>query len=156
MIMSEENGKIPVRATRGSAGYDIVMPYDITFCPGEYTTLDTGLSFDDEDSVTLLTEYYTIGSKDINKMAILPRHWVALILPRSSLGFEYGFRFSNTICVIDMDYRDNIKLKITVDKELILHKGERIAQMIVIPFAIFVHEDTPIAKRSGGIGSTGR
>ena len=156
MIMSEENGKIPVRATRGSAGYDITLPNDITFCPGVFTTLDTGLSFDDKDIITMLDSIYTSPKSRGLKSILLPSHWVALILPRSSLGFEYGFRFSNTICVIDMDYRDNIILKITVDRELSMKKGERIAQMIILPFGIFADEETPIQKRKGGIGSTGR
>lgn len=156
MITSEENGIIPKRATRGSAGYDIFMPKDETFYPGEFKTLDTGISFDGREFVTMLDSVYTQEKDEPVKSVLAPIYWVALILPRSSLGFEYGFRFSNTVCVIDQDYRDNIKLKITVDKELKLSHGERIAQMIFIPFCILAEEETPITTRNGGVGSTGR
>ena len=156
MMMSEEFGKIPKRATKGSAGYDIVLPNDETFYPGVFKTLDTGLSFDGKEVAMLISSEYHNEKAEPVRVVGLPFRWVALIFPRSSLGFEYGMRFANTICVIDQDYRNNIKLSITVDEKCEMHRGDRIAQMIVIPYCIFMEEDTPFETRTGGIGSTGR
>ena len=35
------------------------------------------------------------------------RDRVLLLMPRSSLGFKYGIRLSNTVGVIDADYADS-------------------------------------------------
>lgn len=132
------------RATYQSAGYDIPVPADIELTPKKWTTIDTGISFDGSEVV--------LGSK----LTDIYEHWVMLIVPRSSMGREYGLRCKNTVGVIDADFRGNIQLCVTVDKPLSLRAGERIAQGILLPFGIFENEATPSASRKGGIGSTGR
>ena len=37
------NVKLPVRATAGSAGYDIICPFDLTLAPGEGIKVPTGI-----------------------------------------------------------------------------------------------------------------
>ena len=36
--------KLPVRATAGSAGYDIFAPYDFTLAPSETTKIQKGIN----------------------------------------------------------------------------------------------------------------
>ncbi len=159
MINEKDEMMVPARATVGSAGYDIKIPYPEVLKPSEYVVIDTGLKLTGKDFPLLAGAFLREKPKKRGIEEIRgvhePYSWVALIFPRSSLGFNYGFRFANTICVIDQDYRDTIKLKVTVDKELELKAGDRIAQIIFIPYLALANESIPTLHRDGGIGSTG-
>lgn len=139
MICDYGEDFIPRRATVWSAGYDFFSPDDYELRPGEWTVIDTGVRFESK----------MFGNTD------LCHRWFMAIVPRSGLSFKYGLRIINTVAIIDMDYRDTIKLKITVDAPYGLTKGERFAQGILIPFGIFYDEITPTKARIGGFGSTG-
>jgi dUTP pyrophosphatase len=92
----------------------------------------------------------------------LPEGWVAKIAPRSSIGMKTGLRLSNSIGIIDADYRgeigviyDNIS-----DSDYTIKAGDRIAQIWVerverfkpVPVDIL-----PATERGeGGFGSTGK
>lgn len=148
---------MPKRATTKSAGYDIYLNDNVTLKPGEYTVIDTGIVYEDKDEFyTHISIWEIIREKFTKrKKAYEFNQYVGLIFPRSSYGFAYGLRFANSICVIDQDYRNTIKLSVTVDKEVELYKGDRIAQMIFIPWLTYKDEIKPEDKRTGGIGSTG-
>lgn len=139
---------IPRRQTTGSAGYDIYAVEDICITPNQYTTVDTGVVLE-EEVMTLKCGY---PCEDICKCET--DNFVALIMPRSSMGFKYGLRFSNTVCVIDKDYRDTIKLSMKSDVEFMIKAGERYAQLIFVPYLTCLYEIKPTAERCGGIGST--
>ena len=92
----------------------------------------------------------------------LPEGWVAKIAPRSSIGAKTGLRLSNSIGIIDADYRgeigvlyDNIS-----DSDYEIKTGDRIAQIWVerverfkpVPVDIL-----PATERGeGGFGSSGK
>lgn len=139
-IMKADN--IPKRATKGSAGYDFYSPEDISLIPGVWTNIDTGVRLDDDLAI------------DGNDERI--RQWFMMIVPRSGLSNRYGFRIRNTVGIVDMDYRETIKVKVTVDIPYVLTKGERFLQGIIIPFGRFMSEIPPTAERKGGFGSTGK
>ena len=130
---------LPVRATAGSAGYDIVTPQDVTLNPGESIRIPTGIRVRMEDG------------------------WVFQIYPRSGLGYKYRVQLDNTVGIIDSDYyfSDNeghIQVKITNDgkegKTLFLKSGERFCQGIFTEYGI-TYDDEATATRNGGFGSTG-
>lgn len=127
----------PRRATFGSAGYDFYSPEDYLLIPGEWTTIDTQVAFTDEDQCLEFAK------------------WFMMVVPRSGLSFNFGLRIINTVGIIDMDYRDTIKLKVTVEEEYLLRTGERFAQGIILPFGTFNRELKPETARNGGFGSTG-
>lgn len=133
---------IPRRATKGSAGYDFFSPADYELKPGEWTVIDTGVKIE--------------GGLYCQVHSNIPDSWFMAIVPRSGLSFKYGLRIINTVAIIDMDYRDEIRLKITVDEPYVLQAGEKFAQGIVIPFGTFYGEKEPETTRNGGFGSTGR
>ena len=131
----------PVRATLGSAGYDIVSPFSFELSPGQTAKIPTGLR-------CRFTE---------------PCWWLG-IFPRSSLGFKYRAQLDNTVGVIDSDYynADNeghIFIKITNDSKsgqvLRVNRGDRFAQGIFIPYGITM-SDNAEGERTGGMGSTGK
>ena len=91
----------------------------------------------------------------------LPEGWLALIIPRSSIGAKTPLRLSNSVGLIDSGYRgelgvlyDNIS-----DKPQEIKAGERIAQLLVMPSYRFkanvVDVLTDSDRGEGGFGSSG-
>lgn len=131
---------LPVRATSGSAGYDIKSPFEFTLKVGESIKIPTGLR-------VLIDEGWWLGC-----------------LPRSGLGFKYHVRMANTMPVIDPDYAfsDNeghIFIKITNEgregKPVHINAGDGFVQAIFLPFGI-TYDDNATGVRNGGFGSTGK
>ena len=134
------NIKLPKRATKGSAGYDFLLPYEIELLPGSTVKIPTGIRCKIEDG------------------------WVLKLYPRSGLGFKYRLQLNNTVGIIDSDYyySDNeghIFAKITNDsnegKVLKLDSGDGFAQGIFVEYGI-TYDDETDGIRNGGFGSTGK
>ena len=129
--------KIPKRATKHSAGYDIYSPIDFELDINESITFPLGIKCQlDEDKFLM-------------------------IVPRSGLGFNYNLTLSNTCGIIDADYYNNpnneghihIKLINGNFKSLKVKAGDAIAQGIILPYYKTI-DDESIEERSGGLGST--
>ena len=130
--------ELPKRATSGSAGYDVKLPFAVAIPAGKTLKIPTGIR-------VRIDEGWWLGA-----------------LPRSSLGFKYRLQLDNTVGVIDSDYyySDNeghIYLKVTNDskegKTLYLPAGQAIAQCIFLPYGI-TYDDAADGVRNGGMGST--
>lgn len=91
----------------------------------------------------------------------LPEGWLAMIIPRSSIGAKTPLRLSNSIGLIDSGYRGELGVLYdnTSDKPYDIHAGDRIAQLLVMPsyrFQAKVVESLEDSDRgNGGFGSTG-
>lgn len=156
--MKADNGvDMPRRATQGSAGYDFHAPHDFDLKPGEWTDVDTGVSFDGTEKVKCPIFKMALGGgyHFVEHECDTVEQWVMLLFPRSGLGTKYGMRFANTVGVIDMSYRDTIKATMTADVPVTIHKGERFMQGVIMPFGVFRDEVEPTEERKGGYGSTG-
>ena len=134
-----ENIVLPVRATEGSAGYDIFSPKSFILQPGESTKIATGL-----------------------RVKMQPG-WVLFILPKSGLGTRYRSQLDNTCGVVDSDYyfaenEGHIIISMTNDSraglEMEVVAGKAFAQGIFLPYGI-TEDDDADGKRTGGFGSTG-
>lgn len=133
--------KLPQRATKCSAGYDIYATIGFELPPGESIKFPTGIKV----------------SLDENKFL--------MVVPRSSLGFKYRTQLDNTVGIIDADYYNNpnneghIWVKITNDSKrgdtLIVNKGDAIAQGIILEY-FKVDDDNADGVRNGGLGSTSK
>ena len=105
---------------------------------------------------------YSYGNKIRTGVKIqLPEGWLALIIPRSSIGAKTPLRLSNSAGLIDSGYRgelgvlyDNIS-----DVSYDIHAGDRIAQLLVMPsyrFQAKVVDSLEDSDRGeGGFGSSG-
>lgn len=134
-----EQIKLPKRATKGSAGYDIYSICDFELRPNQTILLPTGIKFDCDDDKFLM------------------------ILPRSGQGFKYKVQLYNTTGVIDADYYNNEKneghiwVKLYNDSPeghtLVVKQGEAICQGIISPY-FKVDDDNSDEQRVGGFGST--
>lgn len=134
-----ESIKLPKRATKGSAGYDIYSPFNFVLEAGETIKIPTGIRVLLDDDKFLA------------------------IYPRSGLGFKYKVQLFNTVGIVDSDYAqsDNeghIWAKIYNDspegKELVIRQGDAFCQGIIQQF-FKVEDDDVIEERNGGFGSTG-
>lgn len=132
-----DNIKLPVRATKDSAGYDFFMPTELSLAAGDGTLVPTGIR------------------------AKIARGWVLKLYPRSGLGFKFRLSLDNTVGIIDGDYfnaenEGHIMIKLTNcgAKPLSLAAGAGFAQGLFIPFGI-TEDDEAEGARTGGFGSTG-
>lgn len=91
----------------------------------------------------------------------LPEGWMAFIFPRSSIGAKTPLRLSNSAGIIDSGYRG--ELGVLYDNfsndDYTIHKGDRIAQLLVMPSYRFLPKQVDILETSdrgaAGFGSTG-
>ncbi len=94
------------------------------------------------------------------RMAI-PEGFEGQVRPRSGLALKKGISMVNTPGTIDSDYRGEVKcLLINLSQEPVtLEKGERIAQLVIVPVSqaylevVEALDDTE--RGEGGFGSTG-
>lgn len=128
----------PAYAHPGDAGADLLSRVEVTIGPGERATVPTGVAI------------------------ALPDGYAAFVHPRSGLAAKHGLTVLNAPGTIDAGYRGEIQV-ILVNTDpaapVTLHRGDRIAQLVVQQVAVarFVPaERLPGSVRgSGGIGSTG-
>lgn len=92
----------------------------------------------------------------------IPPGWVGLVVPRSSVGSKMKIRVSNTVGVIDSDYRGEIKLSLHNfgTEAQLLYNFDRLCQMVIVPylppdFHEIVDELGSTERGEGGFGSTG-
>ena len=131
---------IPTRGSEKAAGYDLYAALEapVSIAPHETVKIDNGLQFE------------------------IPDGYFAAIYARSGIAAKAGLRPANCTGVCDSEYRGNYIVALHNDSEItrIVEPGERIAQMIVMPYLGVSFEETgelsDTARGGGGFGSTGR
>lgn len=92
----------------------------------------------------------------------LPKFTFGAIFARSGLAFKYGLAPANKVGVVDAGYRGEVCVALHNHSEYIreVKPGERIAQMVVMPYvnvSLELTEDLSDTDRGeGGFGSTGK
>lgn len=135
-----EDIPLPQKATVGSAGFDI------------YAAIDSKITIHPFERILIPTSY----------SVAIPDGYEIQVRPRSGLAIKYGLTVLNTPGTIDSDYRGEINIiLIHLGQEpYTIHRGDRIAQLIVTPVTnAFFQEvlDLPKTTRGdGGFGHTGR
>jgi dUTP pyrophosphatase len=132
---------LPAYATSGSAGLDLRACLDesVALEPGRAQLIPTGLAIHLEDPGL-----------------------AAVILPRSGLGHKHGIVLGNLVGLIDSDYQGQLLVSCwnRGQQPFTIQPGERIAQLVVVPFvqvALEVVQDfTDSARGAGGFGHSGR
>lgn len=138
-----DTAQIPTRGSEYAAGYDLYadmsdfMTNGTTLQPHTTVKIGTGIAIE------------------------IPEGYFGGIFPRSGLSTKKGLRPANTPGCIDADYRGEIIVALHNDSDQIqiIEKGERIAQLVVIPFLPVEFEEvkelSDTDRGSGGFGSTG-
>ena len=134
-----DNAVIPTYGTEFSAGADLyALPGDDIVIPAHATVMiHTGLSME------------------------IPEGYAGLIFARSGLASKRGLAPANKVGVVDPDYRGEfmVALHNHTDEEKTVAGGERVAQLVIVPFitADFEVADalSDTVRGEGGFGSTG-
>jgi len=138
-VYKDSGATIPKRATAHSAGYDLASIEEISINPGEIKFIPTGLKVK------------------------LPDDEALFVFPRSSLGIKKHLMMSNSVGVIDADYYNNpnneghimVPLLNFGKTEVMIEKGERVAQGIFMNYKKTEDDDAAEIARVGGFGSSG-
>ena len=138
-IKLKENAIEPTRGSTDAAGYDLYAAIENPIMIPAHSTAKrgTGLAF------------------------ALPEFTFAAIFARSGLATKQGLRPANCVGVCDSDYRGEyiVALHNDTDKEQTINPGDRIAQIILMPYVPMLFKQVESLDKTergeGGFGSTG-
>ena len=130
---------LPAYATEGSAGMDLcaAVSGDMELKGGETALVPTGFAI------------------------ALPPGFEAQIRPRSGLALKHQVGILNAPGTIDADYRGEVKIILTNfgTRPFVIHRGDRIAQMIVARYSRVAWQEeqalSETSRGSGGFGHSG-
>ena len=121
------------------------------FMPQAQTKLSAGYDVRSSESIHLMEgKTYLIGT-NVKIAKCNPKYFLELH-PRSSIRKKLGVE---GVGIIDSDYRQEIKMIITPNKDYNLTKGERIAQLIPKLCLDVTNAEIKKVTRNGGFGSSG-
>lgn len=134
-----EDGRMPTKATDGSAGYDLYarLPFSVELRPLDRMLVPVGF------------------------MISLPQDMEAQIRPRSGLAIKHGVTVLNAPGTIDSDYRGEVGVVLynASPKPFWVDDGARIAQMVLSHVPATTLTEVSIIDETergdGGFGSTG-
>jgi len=137
-----EGIELPAYGTEGAAGMDLraAVPADqpLVIPPGGRALAPTGLTI------------------------AVPPGYEAQVRPRSGLALKFGVTCLNSPGTIDCDYRGEVGVILanTGSEPFTIHRGDRIAQMVIAAYSKIAWEETASLEETqrgqGGFGSTGR
>jgi len=137
LLRLDEDLPIPAHAHPGDGGVDLYARAAVELGAGERATVPTGIA------------------------VAIPSGYAGLVTPRSGIAAKYGISVVNGPGLIDAGYRGEIKVVLVnlSDRAFAVERGDRIAQLVVIPVVdqeFSVVDELPGSGRgSGGFGSTG-
>jgi dUTP pyrophosphatase len=134
----DKNLKLPEYKTKGAVGFDLTARLETVIKPFEVTLIP------------------------LNVVVKVPKGYGLFLFSRSSVPGKKGLMVANSVGVIDQDYHgedDEIKMAALnfTKKDVIVEKGERICQGIIMKIATpTITEVKKMASKSrGGFGTTG-
>ncbi len=130
---------LPRKMSENSSGFDLMAAVDepVDIPPGDIALIPTGIA---------------LG---------IPPGYEGQVRPRSGLAARHGLSIPNAPGTIDADYRGEVKvILINLGRETItLKRGDRIAQLVIMPVPRVVLEETgeldSTTRGDGGFGHTG-
>lgn len=130
---------LPTRAIAGDAGIDLYASEPARLEPGARASVGTGIAVE------------------------IPNGHAGLVLPRSGWAAKHGIALVNAPGLIDSGYRGEIRvllLNTDLGEAFEVAEGDRIAQLLVVPFAPLDPVEADALAESergdGGFGSSGR
>ena len=146
MFKSINGGRLPERATKYSAGFDVFANENIMIGAGETKLVSLGIAIDLDRSADL--DYFKC-------IGLLESYYLHLH-PRSSIRLK---GIGGGIGVIDIDYKDEIKMVMTApsSNQYLVTRGDKIGQMVLMKHEGFIMPVgyTKMQERIGSFGSTG-
>ena len=136
----KDDAVVPFYATEGSVGLDLSAISEYNIKAGEQKLIKIGLAIE------------------------IPYGFVGMVCSRSGLALKEGLMVLNAPGIIDPDYRgdtDEVGVILyntgSVHDEYHVKKGDRVAQLVLVPAPQFVIEEVDALENTnrGGFGSTG-
>ena len=129
-------GNPPTRAHKTDAGLDLVSNENLVIPSGQRRTINLGTA------------------------VAIPEGQVGLLCPRSGHAAKHGLTTLTVPGVIDPGYTGDLKIVLynTDPKPFEVSKGDRIAQLLIVPVTPLTPVGRPLdttARGDGGFGSTG-
>ena len=134
----DDSAIIPKRSRTGDAAFDISSSEDVLLKPQSRHLTNTSVAIEIEDG------------------------YCGLVLPRSGNAVNHGITVINTPGLIDSNYRGEIKIGLinTSKKDFNILKGDRIAQLFIVPVCdvevVETEELSESNRGDAGFGSSGR
>jgi dUTP pyrophosphatase len=131
-----EDAKLPKHGHHGDAGMDFFALEEVVFPPHKQARVHTGIAIE------------------------VPEGHVGLVWDKSSISFNMGLKVMGG--VIDHSYRGEFIMNLlnVTDKEVIIPKGHKVAQMLIQKFEhcdiVEVDELSETTRGDGREGSTGQ
>lgn len=129
---------LPSYGTSEAAGFDLAAAHDLVVAPRQIALVRTGLVIE------------------------VPSGYFLAIFARSSTPLKRGLIVSNGVGVIDPDYsgpNDEVMIQVmnVTDSDVSIHRGDRLAQGIILPAPRVAWEEVSEIREvtRGGFGSTG-
>ena len=138
-IAGSEDMSLPEYMTEHASGMDLsaAVKEDTVLKPGEIKLVPTGIQIS------------------------IPSGYEGQVRPRSGLALKHGISIVNSPGTIDADYRGEVGV-ILVNlgkKDFLIHRGDRIAQLIINKVAranlVYVDKLARTSRNEGGFGHTG-
>lgn len=133
--LAQDKEFLPRRANPTDAGADLMSTENLEIWPQEQKLVDTGVAVK------------------------IPEGFAGFVFNRSSQG-KKGITIPHSVGVIDSGYRGNIKviLKNLGEDPYKIERGDRIAQLVILPVVLCDFEDiwNDTERGAGGFGSTGK
>lgn len=137
MKILNEYAQLPTRGSKNAAGLDLYCPFHIKVPADSQKKIPLGVAVE------------------------IPQNHIGLLTPRSSMS-KTPLRCANSVGIIDEDYRGEISIvyENVSCKDYTIARGDRIAQLIIVPIAVVDVEEAQTLSETergdGGYGSTGK
>lgn len=132
-----EYAQLPTRGSKDAAGLDLYCPFHIKVPADSQKKIPLGIAVE------------------------IPQGYMGLLVPRSSMS-KTPLRCANSVGIIDADYRGELSIAYEniSCSDYTIFRGDRIAQLIIVPIAIVDVEEAQALSETergdGGYGSTGK
>ena len=132
-----EYAQLPTRGSKDAAGLDLYCPFHIKIPADSQKKIPLGVAVE------------------------IPKGHMGLLVPRSGMS-KTPLRCANSVGVIDADYRGELSIAYenVSCNDYTIFRGDRIAQLIIVPIAIVDVEEAQTLSETergdGGYGSTGK
>lgn len=132
-----EYAQLPTRGSNDAAGLDLYCPFHIKVPADSQKKIPLGIAVE------------------------IPKGHMGLLVPRSSMS-KTPLRCANSVGIIDADYRGELSIAYEniSCSDYTIFRGERIAQLIIVPIAVVDVEEAQTLSETergdGGYGSTGK
>ena len=134
-VMLDEGAKMPTKAHKSDAGYDIYAPESFGVAPKNSWTIDTGVHM------------------------VIPEGYVGFLKSKSGLNVKHGLTGEG---VVDAGYTGSIQVKLYNDSNApyIFDKGDKVIQIVILPIPetklVQVDSLEETERGNNGFGSSGR